>query len=204
MKSPLSDQRIIDYLKAYYGLEAVTLRFLPLGADMNASVYKAETKEQQFYFVKLKRHHQPDMSIAIMELLQNAKIQQIIPPIETIHGQPTQHIGDFTLIVYPFVEGQDGFSRSLTDEQWLILGKTLRQIHEIDVPSSLQHHIRRESYSPKLPQAVFRRKAKDSMDKNMASITVEPATIARPDAKAPLACSWRYAPSAPPTRRLLP
>jgi spectinomycin phosphotransferase len=66
----------------------------------------------------------------ILELLHDAGIQQIIPPIKTIHGQPTQRIEDFTLIVYPFVKGQDGFSRNLTDNQWLKLGKTLRQVHE--------------------------------------------------------------------------
>ncbi|EKE10579.1 MAG: hypothetical protein ACD_16C00001G0010 [uncultured bacterium] len=150
----LSDECIIDCLNAYYGMEGVTLSFLPLGADMNASVYKAETKEQRSYFVKLKRSHQLNASISIMELLQNAKIQQIIPPVKTIHDELTQSIGDFTLIVYPFVEGQDGFNHSLTDEQWFILGKTLRRIHEIDVPPSIQHCIRREVYSPKWRKAV--------------------------------------------------
>ncbi len=67
-----------------------------------------------------------------MELLHDAGIQQIIPPIKTIHGRPTQRIEDFTLIVYPFVEGQDGFSRDLTDDQWIKLGKALRQVHEIE------------------------------------------------------------------------
>ncbi len=32
----------------------------------------------------------------------------------------------------------------------------------------------------------------------MASITVEPATVAKPEEKALIACSRRYAPSAPP------
>jgi len=154
VKNFLPNQRIIVCLNTYYGIEGVTLTFLPLGADMNASVYKAETQEQLSYFVKLKRGHHHDISIAIMELLQNAGIQQIIPPIKTIHGQPTQRIDDCTLIVYPFVEGQDGFSRSLSDEQWYILGNTLRQIHEIDVPPSIQHHIRREDYSPQWREAV--------------------------------------------------
>jgi spectinomycin phosphotransferase len=56
--------------------------------------------------------------------------------------------------VYPFIEGQDGFIRTLTDEQWLTLGKTLKQVHEIDVPSSIQHRIRREAYSPKWREIV--------------------------------------------------
>lgn len=153
IKNLPSDQRIIECLKIYYGIDVVTLTFLPLGADMNASVYKAETK-QKAYFVKLKYGYQPDSCIAIMELLQKAKIQQIIPLIKTVHGQSTQCIDDFALVVYPFIEGSDGFSRSLTDEQWLILGKTLRKIHDIDVPSSMQHHIRRETYSPKWRERV--------------------------------------------------
>ena len=153
MKSPTSDQCIIDCLKTYYGIEVVKLTFLPLGADMNAAVYKVETKRHD-YFVKLKHGRSHDTSVAIMELLQHAKVQQIIVPIKTIHDQATQPINDFTLIVYPFIEGQDGFNRSLTDEQWLILGKTLRQIHEINVPAAIQHYIRRETYSPKWREAV--------------------------------------------------
>ena len=154
VKQSLSDQRIIDCLNTDYGIEVVTLTFLPLGADINASVYKAEVQDQSSYFVKLKRGHHHDVSIAIVGLLHHAGIQQIIPPVKTIHGQATQSIDDFTLIVYPFIEGQNGFSRALTDEQWLILGKTLKQVHEIDVPESIQHRIRREAYSPKWREMV--------------------------------------------------
>jgi len=84
-----------------------------------------------------------------VELLHNVGIQQIIPPIKTIQGHPIQCIDDFTLIVYPFIEGQDGFCRALMDEQWLTLGKALKQVHETDVPLSIQHRIRQEDYSPK-------------------------------------------------------
>jgi len=154
MKQPLSDQRIIDCLNANYGIKVARLAFLPIGADLNASIYKAETYEQSSYFIKLKRGHHHDISATIIALLHDAGIQQIIPPIKTKHGQPIQHIDDFTLIVSPFIEGQDGFSRDLTDEQWLTLGKVMRQIHEIDVPSSIQLIIRHEDYSPKWREAV--------------------------------------------------
>lgn len=43
MKAPVSNQCIIDCLSTYYGIEGVRLTLLPLGAGMNASVYKAET-----------------------------------------------------------------------------------------------------------------------------------------------------------------
>jgi spectinomycin phosphotransferase len=145
---------IIDCLQAHYGINVVTLTFLPLGADTNASVYKAETQDKSSYFVKLKRGHHHDIGIAIIQLLHQVGIQQIIPPVKTIHGQPNQSIDDFTLILYPFIKGQDGFTRTLTDEQWLTLGKTMRQIHEIDVPLSIKHRIRQESYSSKWREIV--------------------------------------------------
>ncbi len=153
-KQSLSDQRIINCLNTNYGIEVATLTFLPLGADMNASVYKAQAQDQTSYFVKLKRGHHHDISVVIVELLHAAGIQQIIPPVKTLHGQPTQRIEDFTLIVYPFVKGQDGFSRNLTDTQWLKLGQALRQVHEMEVPPSIQSRVRREVYSPKWREAV--------------------------------------------------
>ena len=154
VKQSFSDQRIIDCLHAHYGIDVVTLTFLPLGADINAAVYKAETQGKASYFIKLKRGHHHDIGIAIVQLLHNVGIQQVISPVKTIHGHPTQSIDDFTLIMYPFIEGQDGFSRALTDEQWLILGKTLRQIHEIDAPSSVKQQVRQEAYSSKWREIV--------------------------------------------------
>lgn len=153
-KIPISEQCIIDCLKINYGIEIVTLTLLSLGADMHASVYKAQTYNQLSYFIKLKRGHHHDISAIIMTLLRNAGIQQIIPIVKTIYGQATQRIEDFTLTVFPFIDGQDGFSRELTDDQWYTLGKVMRQIHEINVPFSLQAKISRESYSPKWRQVV--------------------------------------------------
>ncbi len=153
-KHLLSDSIIISCLNMNYGIKVAALTFLPLGADMNSSVYKAQTLDQTSYFIKLKRGHHHDISVEIAELLRNAGIQQIISPIKTIHGRPTQYIDDFTLIVYPFVDGQDGFNRNLTDDQWIQFGKTLRQIHELKVPPSIQTRIRRENYSAKWRDAV--------------------------------------------------
>lgn len=153
-KPSLSEQRIIDCLNTNYRIKVTTLTFLPLGADINASVYKAVAHDQSSYFVKLKRGHHPDISAIIISLLHEVGIKQVIIPIKTDHGQLAQHLDDFTLIVYPFVEGQDGFSRDLTDDQWFTLGKVMGQIHKIDVPRSVQSLIRREDYSTKWREAV--------------------------------------------------
>ncbi len=145
---------IISCLRTCYWIEAVALTLLPIGADMDASVYKVEARDQKTYFVKLKRGHSNDVHSAILEFLQASRIQQLILPLKTAEGKQTQQMGDFTLIVYPFVQGQDGFTRSLADEQWIAFGRALRQVHEVDVPASLQTRIRREDFSPKWRDAV--------------------------------------------------
>lgn len=56
--------------------------------------------------------------------------------------------------MYPFIEGQNGFTHALSDKHWLTLGKTLRQIHEIKVPSSIKQRLRQETYSSKWREFV--------------------------------------------------
>lgn len=164
-KQPLAPQHIIDCLNTNYGIAVTALILLPLGADMNASVYKAEIRGGPSYFVKLKRGHHDDISVEILALLQSSGIQQIIPPIKTIDGKLTQYISDFTLTVYPFVDGQNGFCYNLTDNQWVTLGKVLRQVHEFDVPPLIKDRIRKEIYSSKWRETV--RSLEAHIDKNL-------------------------------------
>jgi spectinomycin phosphotransferase len=153
-KQTLSDQLIIHCLNTHYGIDVAMLTSLPLGADMYASVYKAEMQDASSYFVKLKHGHHHDISTTILSLLHDAGIQQIIPPIKTTHGESIQHIDDSTLIVYPFIKGENGFNLTLTDDQWVTLGKFLKQVHTFKVPPSIQNLVRQEVYSPKWRDAV--------------------------------------------------
>lgn len=140
---------IIDRLNTSYGIQVTTLTPLLLGADMNASVYKAQGVDQKSYFVKLKHGHEHDVGVAILELLHDKGIQEVIPPLKTLQGNSAHRFGDFTLIVYPFIEGVDGFSQTLTDQQWVTLGRVLRKVHELKVPLALKNMIRKEKYSSK-------------------------------------------------------
>ena len=88
----LNEISIVDCLTTDYGIAVTALTLLPIGADMHASVYKAETREGSSYFIKLKRGHHYDISVTILALLQASGIQRIIPPIKTIHGEHTQRI----------------------------------------------------------------------------------------------------------------
>jgi len=149
----LPDLVIINHLYSDYGIAVKALIPLSLGADMDASVYKAQSDDQKSYFLKVKQGHN-DIGPIIIELLRNAGIQPIISPLKTIPGQLTKRIDNLTLTVYPFIEGLDGFSQNLTETQWLTLGRTLRQIHEVSVPLLIQNQIRLEDFSSKWRDAV--------------------------------------------------
>jgi spectinomycin phosphotransferase len=153
-KLSIADQRIISCLKDYYGIEVAKLTFLPLGADNNASVYKAQAKDKRCYFIKLKKGHQHEISVEVLKLLHDSGVQEIIPPLKTVHGKQIQLLESFTLIVYPFIEGKDGFSRELSEKQWIKLGHALKRIHQIAVPTELRNKIRNETYSAKWRQIV--------------------------------------------------
>jgi spectinomycin phosphotransferase len=145
---------ITTRLLSYYSIEVASIALLSVGADINASIYKVQASDQKTYFVKLKRGHSFDVNSTVLQLLHMSGMQQLIMPIKTVAGKLAQQAGDFTLIVYPFIQGQDGFSRLLTDKQWIALGRALRQVHEVDVPAAIRAHIRHEDFSPKWRDAV--------------------------------------------------
>ncbi|HUM70704.1 MAG TPA: aminoglycoside phosphotransferase family protein, partial [Chloroflexota bacterium] len=60
----------------------------------------------------------------------------------------------FKTILYPFIHGQNGYERPLTDEHWRTLGATLRQIHTAVLPPHLASHIRQETFSPQWRDVV--------------------------------------------------
>lgn len=148
-----SDQDIINCLHTHYNLAITALTNLSLGADLDAHTYKAQTSDQTSYFIKLKRSHH-DLGAQISSLLQVTGIKHILAPIPTIKNESCCYIDGCTLMVYPFIEGLDGFSKPLTDDQWIILGSTLKKIHSLNVPISLTQKIPTEIFSPNWRNAV--------------------------------------------------
>ncbi len=147
------ESQITEHLKRVYGIHAVKLTHVLIGADVNARVYNGKSKDKQ-YFIKVKQGNYHDISFAVINLLIDSGIEQIISPIQTILGELSCFIGNHTLIVYPFVKGEDGFSRGLTDEQWVSLGRTVKHIHDIHVPLAIQKQMRQETYSSQFRDAV--------------------------------------------------
>ncbi|HDO7941409.1 TPA: aminoglycoside O-phosphotransferase APH(9)-Ia [Legionella pneumophila] len=153
LRNNITDQHLIALLKVYYGIDIHTVQLIVGGADMNAFGYKADS-ESNSYFVKLKYGHHDEINLSIIRLLHDSGIKEIIFPIYTRDTKLFQQIDHFKITVYPFINAPNGFTQNLTEKQWQQLGKVLRQIHEISVPTSIQQRLRKETYSPKWREMV--------------------------------------------------
>lgn len=153
-KPDIPDQRIIACLREEYGLPVVQVDFLPLGADRNTVVYRVSDRDGRPYFLKLRKGVFDETSVALPKFFHDQGIEQVIAPLTTRAGPLWASLGDFRLILYPFIEGHNGYQASLSDQHWVALGKTLKRIHTTVLPPALKARIRRENHTNKWRESV--------------------------------------------------
>lgn len=143
----LQAERIATCMRDEYGLRAVQVTFLPLGADRNTTVYRVMADDGAPYFLKLRSGIFDETSVALPRFLSDQGVAQIIAPLTNKTGQPWARLNAFTVILYPFVDGRDGYEITLSERQWADFGAALKAIHTADVPPALTAHIQQETYS---------------------------------------------------------
>ncbi len=147
-KPDLQEEKIIACLQVEYGLRAVQVAFLPLGADRNTAVYRAIADDETPYFVKLRRGDFDEIAVALPKFLSDQGVRQIIAPLTTRTGRLWTNLEAFRLILYPFVEGRNGYEVELLECHWRDFGAALKSLHTAVVPPALLRRIQRETYSP--------------------------------------------------------
>ena len=153
-KPNLLDEKHITCLQNAYGLLVNRIDFLPLGADVNTAVYRVVAEDDKAYFVKLRRGAFNKTSVALPKLLSEQGIEQIIAPLASSTGQLWANLEAFKVILYPFIEGQDGYEVNLSDRHWGQFGTALKRFHSAAIPSALVSRIREEKYSAQWREIV--------------------------------------------------
>lgn len=175
----LADETISDQLALHYGLAVGAVTFLPLGADVNTAVFRVTTVAGQSYFLKLRRGAFDDLAVLVPLLLHGQGARLVMVPLADRAGRYWARAHGFAWVLYPFVEGRDGYEAALTRAQWVSLGATMASIHRAVAPPELAARLPREGYAPTLRAAVM---AYDAL--------VPKTTYADPGA-AGLASLWR-------------
>ncbi len=145
---------LVTCLTSDYGIRVCQLADLPLGADANAAVYRATADDGRSYFLKLKHGPFDETSVRLPKLLSDRGIAQIIAPLTTRTGTLYTHLDAFTVILYPFVEGHNGYEVDMSERHWVEFGSVLKRIHTLALPAPLKARIRQETYSPKYRHRV--------------------------------------------------
>jgi spectinomycin phosphotransferase len=138
---------IATCLSSAYGLHARQIAFLPLGADENTAVYRVETQDGQEYFLKLRRGRVFEPAILIPNYLHTVGVEHLIAALATQMGGYFARLGEFTLILYPYVRGRNGYEQPLSPQQWVELGAVMKQIHGLSLPGVLRRAVPNESFS---------------------------------------------------------
>jgi spectinomycin phosphotransferase len=172
-KPPIQDEQIAVCLRDEYGLNVSEIHFLPLGADMNTAVYDATTINQIGYFVKLRSGNFDTITVDVPKFLFDNGISQIIAPIANRTSQLSTRLDRFNLILYPFIDGDNGWDVNLSDGDWIEFGRVLKQIHSAALPSSLAARIPHEKYSP-----YWRERVKGFQERVQADVFTEPSAAA--------------------------
>lgn len=146
-KPEIADALLLDALKEAYDIAAKNLEFLPLGYDALAGVYRVHANDD--YFLKVKRKGVSQASLAVPHFLKQQGIEQIVAPIPTKNGELSIQREGFTLILYPFIEGDSGMKLGLSDKHWREYGEVLKAMHNIQVPEQLAALLPKETFIPK-------------------------------------------------------
>lgn len=152
----LSEPELIAALRAHYGLAVADLAFTPVGNDATAWAYRIVTPKGTRFFLKVKRGVPPQALVAVPRFLREQDIRQAVAPIPTQTDNLWAILGDFSLILYPFVDGRPGMDVGLSDVQWMELGRVLAQIHACPLPGDLLNVLPKESFTPKWLDTVER------------------------------------------------
>ncbi|HET9588754.1 MAG TPA: aminoglycoside phosphotransferase family protein [Anaerolineales bacterium] len=146
-KPDIPDALIISRLQEEYNLRAAKLTFLPLGADLGTAVYRVAADEGTAYFLKLRKGFEV-ITVTVPLFLHAQGIQTIIVPFQTESKGHWAEFGEYTMILYPFVDGKDGFERELSDHDRRALGAALKAIHSAKVLPEIGMLLPKESFSP--------------------------------------------------------
>ncbi len=172
-KPNIPDELIISHLQAEYSLHVSSVTFLPLGADMGSVVYRVIAKDGTVYFLKLRRGFN-EIVVTVPLFLKSQGIQEIIAPFETRSGQGWANFGEYKMILYPFIDGKNGFEMDLSDSHKRTFGAALKKIHEVQLPFELKGVIPQETLSPQWRERVkeFQRQVENSSfsDPNAAKL----------------------------------
>jgi spectinomycin phosphotransferase len=154
-EDPGLDQGMIArHLEHSYGVRPVSITFLPIGHDLQAFVYQVVTNDRTSFFLKIRAGAVNEAALDVPHALIDRGIDNILAPITTRAGGLWCPLdADHTVVLYPFIHGQDAMTIGLKSDQMREFGATLRAVHDSGMADRFRDLLRVEDFS--LPSAAL-------------------------------------------------
>lgn len=154
---------IKEGLGVHYGLAATDIEYLPIGYDLTAWAFKVELSDGTSRFLKLRSGEVNRAGLLVPSALLEAGISQVLAPIRTLSGELTAPLQAYTLVLYPFLGGDNAMVRGMNQGQWQEFGRALRAVHDWPLSSELTGLIPTDNFQLSSGQLV--RKIQDLIRK---------------------------------------
>ena len=131
-----------------------SVRFLPLGYDLNAAVYEVLTADGTPYFLKIRFGPVDEPGLLVPRALIDQGVPNILGPLRTRSSAlwaPLDGATGYGVMLYPFVPGENAMVVGMSDDQWREFGSTLRAVHDSALQDTFRDQLRVEDFS--LPSA---------------------------------------------------
>lgn len=143
----VSEERLRACLEDQYALSPAALEFLPLGHDYNAGVYRVVSKQGAASLLKVSSRPLYEPACLVPRYLQEQGISAVVAPIPTTSGALWTRLEQWTVLVYPFLEGDTSLT-GMTPAQWKETGAIFQRIHQAPLPPQGFASLRQETFNP--------------------------------------------------------
>jgi spectinomycin phosphotransferase len=130
-----------------------SVTFLPLGYDLNAAVYEVLAGDGIAYFLKVRFGPVHEAGLLVPWALAERGIQNVLAPLQTRSAALWCSCGGSSLVLYPFVTGNNAMVAGMSDDQWREFGATLHAVHASGLAEELRGQLPVESFV--LPSAAL-------------------------------------------------
>jgi spectinomycin phosphotransferase len=146
-------------LAEHYGLDVAAITYLPIGYDLDAAVYKILSTDGRSFFLKIRLGPVFEPGLEVPRRLIERGIPNILGPLRSRSGalwHPLDGYPGYTVVLYPFIRGENAMKAGMSAAQWRKFGVTLRAVHDSGVGEQYRDRLRVEDFA--LPSAALVRR----------------------------------------------
>ncbi|GHO79010.1 spectinomycin phosphotransferase [Ktedonobacter sp. SOSP1-85] len=144
----LSDESLHHCLEEQYALNAATFELLSQGLDVNARVYRVVSEQGGAYLLKARQGQFYEPACRVPRYLRDQGVTSVVAPLPTREQALWVTVDKWTLVLYPFIDGDSSWNPSMDDTYWRSLGAAFKQIHHVKPPAESFQGLRKEAFDP--------------------------------------------------------